>query len=392
MHPKVPAVVVGGSLNGLGVVRSLARHSIPVYVLDTNRRCPAAWSRYCRFVHTRSLEGEPLLETLSELAGRLGCRPALILTLDPSVMTIAAAQARMRLLYRFDLPDASTVSTLSDKLRFQDWAQREGLPVPRSCALREPADLPELQTLTPPLVLKPADKRLVLEARVERALRAESVEVAQRLATGMLQRAPALIAQEWIEGPDTEIYFTLFCTDRTGRAAALFCGRKLVCSPPSVGSTAACMAAPQMAEALGALTESFIERARYRGLGSLEFKRDIRTGALMIVEPTVGRTDWQEEIATLSGVNLPFLAYQTALDEEPEAQHPVERRLVWRSERRFKVPAEFSSGAQIVDGPLRWGDPLPGIFHYGYERLLARLGRRAAYELRRTFFLVRGGH
>ena len=49
------------------------------------------------------------------------------------------------------------------------------------------------------------------------------------------------------------------------------------------------------------------------GVGSLEFKRDRKTVKFMIVEPTVGRTDAQEEIATLCGVNIPLIAYSTAL-------------------------------------------------------------------------------
>jgi hypothetical protein len=39
---RIPAVVVGGELNGLGVCRSLAA----VWVADTKRLNPALWSRH----------------------------------------------------------------------------------------------------------------------------------------------------------------------------------------------------------------------------------------------------------------------------------------------------------------------------------------------------------
>ncbi len=39
---------------------------------------------------------------------------------------------------------------------------------------------------------------------------------------------------------------------------------------------------------------------QYEGLGSLEFKWDAQGRRFLIIEPTVGRTDMQEEIPTLN--------------------------------------------------------------------------------------------
>ena len=63
-----PAVVVGGSLNALGVVRSLSAGAMPIYLLDTTRACAAAWSRHCRFVPIPALEGKALIDALIALA------------------------------------------------------------------------------------------------------------------------------------------------------------------------------------------------------------------------------------------------------------------------------------------------------------------------------------
>src|SRR5580704_3660982 len=66
-----PAVVVGGSLNALGVVRSLSVGSMPIYLLDTTRACAAGWSRYCRFVPIPALDGKALIDALIGLAAQL---------------------------------------------------------------------------------------------------------------------------------------------------------------------------------------------------------------------------------------------------------------------------------------------------------------------------------
>ena len=386
MQPHAPVVVVGGNLNALGVVRSLARAGIAAYALGTSRDCPAAWSRHCRFVPVARLHGEPLIEALMCLARRLRQRPVLILTQDTSVDTVSTRRPAIEPLYHIDLPAAPIVAALSDKLAFQALAEREGFAVPRSRAVRGPQDLDRIAELNPPMILKPSEKAWVLGSGVERALRAETVSEARSHAVHMLAKAPAIIVQEWIPGGDADIYFTLFLADGTGAPAAIFTGRKLRCWPEGVGSTAVCAAAPECAATLDRQTRQFLERVPYRGLGSLEFKRHARTGQFLIVEPTVGRTDWQEEIATLCGINLPALAYAQATGQRlPDA--PAEhggRPPAWRSEWGFRAPAEFRRRLRLIDGHFRWSDPLPAVHHYAYTRGAARLCRRARRWARTT--------
>jgi predicted ATP-grasp superfamily ATP-dependent carboligase len=259
--------------------------------------------------------------------------------------------------------------------------------VPRSRILLGTADLGRIGELEPPLIVKPADKTLVLAGAVARAVRAETLAQARAAAAQMLSQAPSLIVQEWVSGPDTEIFFTLFTCGRAGELMGIFPGRKLVCSPPAVGSTAVCVAAPDVGAELCRQTRDFVARVGYRGIGSLEFKRDGRTGRFIIIEPTVGRTDWQEEIATLCGVNLPALAYRVALGGAAPPADDVELRpRAWRSDRRFPVPPELiAPGTRVIDGYFRWSDPLPAAYYYGYERLAARLWRRTSRLTRKSF-------
>lgn len=387
LRSEVPAVVVGGTLNALGVVRSLARARVPVMVLETTRKCPAAWSRHCTYVHAPNLEGEALIEALVRLASELGCEPVLLLTTDESVLAVSAFRHRIEPLYRIDLPAAAMVQALADKAEFHALAEREGFAIPRGRALSGNADLDRISELEPPLVLKPADKTLVLAGVVDRAVRAETLVQARAAAVQMLARAPSLIVQEWVDGPDTELFFTLFSCGREGELAGIFPGRKLVCSPPAVGSTAVCVAAPEVAEDLCRQTRHFVERVGYRGIGSLEFKRHSRTGRFLIIEPTVGRTDWQEEIATLCGLNIPVLAYRSALGTAlPPAGDVAFPRYAWRSDRQFSVPRKtVTAPTRVIDGFFRWSDPLPAVYYYGYERLAMRVWRRTIRLTRKTF-------
>ncbi|HVS78279.1 MAG TPA: hypothetical protein VHE11_15170, partial [Steroidobacteraceae bacterium] len=383
---RMPAVVVGGTLNSLGVVRSLAAGGVRVFVLESSRDCPAGWSRYCTFVRAPVLEGPGLIEHLLALASALRCAPVLILTADPAVSTVSSYRDRLGASYRFTLPCAESVIALSDKTNFQRFAEAARLPVPRGAVIGSKADLDRLQELEPALIIKPADKGLVLAGAVERAVRAPTVADARRAAARMLRDASPLIAQEWVEGPDSEIFFALFTCDCEGRLAGFFAGRKLVCDPPEIGSTAICVPAPEVADALRSETLRFLEITRYRGLGSLEFKRDTRNGRFIIIEPTVGRTDWQEEIATLCGVNLPLIAYRLALQAPPpEPQQGEAPTRIWRQSREFQVPRGMAPArAQVIDAFFRWRDPRPGLYHYGFDRVVRPAAQRAVRLLHTT--------
>jgi D-aspartate ligase len=129
-----------------------------------------------------------------------------------------------------------------------------------------------------------------------------------------------------------------------------------------------------VAAELTAATREFVDRVGYRGLGSLEFKFDRGIGRFQIIEPTVGRTDWQEEIATLCGVNLPLIAYLTALEQAPPPPGPA-ARLAWRQSLGFRIPR--AAGVAAVDGFFRWSDPLPGLYYYVFEQFLMRAWRKA---------------
>jgi predicted ATP-grasp superfamily ATP-dependent carboligase len=118
----VPAVVVNSSLNALGVIRSLAPGRMPVYMVTTTRRCPAAWSRFCRVVRLPSLRGRALIDGLKRLATRIGHRPVLILTGDAEVDAVSTYREELEPLFRISLPSKEMVTLLADKTLFQKYA------------------------------------------------------------------------------------------------------------------------------------------------------------------------------------------------------------------------------------------------------------------------------
>jgi D-aspartate ligase len=373
-----PVVVVGGVLTALGVVRSLVSAGIPVYLACDTRFCPAGLSRQCTLLRVPDLKGHGLVDGLLSIAGRIGEKAVLILSSDLQVVAVSGARAALEAHYFLALPTETMVDVLMDKAKFQAYAEEIGLPMPRAVVLDEGHDEQALDVLSMPVVVKPADHE---RAPAERTTRADTLAEAHTVARRMRCAASSVVVQEWIDGDDDDIYFTLFVCDGQARIVALFTGRKMICEPPLVGSTALCVAATEEYQALAAQTQAFVTHSRYRGIGGLEFKRHRRTGQFVVVEPTVGRADWQEEIATLCGVNIPAIAYRTALGEPVGSVGAIDPTVAWRASFRYRPRAgTLPPGTRFVDGYFRRADPLPGVYSlYAYLRTSAPCARASRF-------------
>jgi D-aspartate ligase len=385
-----PAVVVDGTLNSLGVVRSLARAGVPVFLACDTRFCPAGLSRRCTLLRVPDVQGQGLVDGLVSIAARIGQKAVLILSSDLQVLAVSRARAVLEAHYFISLPSETMVETLMDKAQFQGYAEQIGLPVPRAVVLEEGHQERALDGLSMPVVLKPVDRAVVLGG-LERTTRADTVTQAHAIARRMHATSSAVVVQEWIDGADDDIYFTLFVCDAQARIVALFTGRKLMCEPPLVGGTALCVAAPEHHQALAALTQDLVTHTQYQGIGGLEFKQDQRSGQFIAVEPTVGRTDWQEELATLCGTNLPAIAYHTALGQPVKPPAPIDPTAAWRTSLRYRPrPGMLAPGTRLTDGYFRRTDPLPGLYSvYTYaitSALAGHLAQRARHfaQLRRS--------
>lgn len=385
------AVVLGCSLNGLGVVRSLGSAGIRTTVVGTRYTGAALWSRHASSRLIRSYTGDDFVEDMVALGKTFSQPPALFLTLEETVHSVSENREELSKWFRFTLPDRSCVEDLSDKSTFHRFCLIHGFPVPRSVVLETPQDVEMLADFTFPCVLKPDDKRAALSGKIDRAVRADTLADVRERVSSTLDAGTRIVAQEWINGPDSNIYFTLFYRSSDGRVAAAFTGRKLSSEPVNVGSTAICVAAPEARSVLEPITLDFAERANLVGMASMEYKWDESKKQFFMVEPTIGRTDWQEEIATLCGTNIPAAAFFHDLGT-PLIQGGVAlENVAWRATISEVLPSHLrSSVSRFVDGYFRWDDPLPALQHYllvnPLRRLMITSGKRARLPQQKKSF------
>lgn len=383
-----PAVVLGAGINGLGVARSLASARVPVWLLDSDARRPEMHTRAASPLALSSMQSETLVEELVRVAAAQfsGLRPVLLLTQEESVKIVSEHRDRLSSLYRFSLPPMELVDALLHKQGFQHIAEKLDSPIPPLVHVRALADLPAIENLRYPVVIKPGERSAAYAKQFKKAYRIENAATGAELIRRILPVMDDIVVQEWIEGPDSSIYFCLQYLDGQGQVAASFSGRKIRSWPPQVGGTASCVAAPDVHDELSSLTTQFFQASGVIGMASMEYKRDSRTGEFRMVEPTVGRTDYQEEVATLNGVNLPHAAWCAELGLPFPASIARKRPVVWRvrSEDNQSAAAQdqplkrgYPKGALVADALWRRDDPMPAVIQ-NLRRVSGALGRRAS--------------
>jgi predicted ATP-grasp superfamily ATP-dependent carboligase len=384
-------VVAGIDLNGLGILRALGRAHVPVVALDTDFSKPTARTRYGRKKRVAALSGPGFVSDLLTLRSQFSVDPVLLLTQEASVATVSAERGRLSRAYRFTMPSHVLMSDLLDKSRFQELAEKHGYLIPRALRISGSEINESISSLRFPCIVKPVTKQPEYAKRFAKAYKVFSPDEVTHLWLLMRDVVEAAIVQEWIEGADSDIYFCLQYRPAAGRQSVSFVGRKLCQWPPQVGGTASCVPAPEYASELNALTDGFFSKVGYVGVCSMEYKRDARDGKFYMIEPTVGRTDYQEEIAALNGINLPLVLY-CAEQGKPVSPQAAKMPRGWRDPLGYANAqrAGAHDNAQhipptikIIDAYFRLDDPMP-FFSLKFEGITRKFRHIARGNRSRT--------
>ncbi len=378
-----PAVIVGFETNGLGVARALSEAGIRSISLAGPDWSPVCASRSTSVVMASGWNEDAVVADLIAIGKRLPARAPLLITKDEPVLWISANRSVLDQYFEIRLPDPEVVHLLMDKIQFHALAAERGWPLPRTWRIKTREELDAvISEVVQPCILKPAVKNSTFRQRSPRkAFKLQSA--ADLLKTYDLVSAwePDVIIQEWIEGGDDRIAFGLGYWNAESEGLAIFPGRKLRQWPPECGNTALSGPAPAEWRAdVEKLTATIMGTVRHRGLGSVEYKVDF-SGRLFIMEPTVGRTNYQNEVAVLNGVNLPAIAYYDGAGLKAELARELERAYAPHPPRKLidSLADYRSARVYMTEGTLTWrawlesrrgpksgmtyrfGDPIPAL-------------------------------
>ncbi len=362
----IDVVIVGGSANALGILRTLAPHTNCLVLCD-NKNAPAYKSRFGvkhLIANTKTID---VITALENLSMHFKSSPVLLLSEEKTVEHVSLHRNRLLPFYRFNMPLHQQIIDLQSKIEFQKLAENYHAPIPKALAIKQSCDFFNVERLSFPCVFKPLYQDAAYSMQFKKAYKVESIEQVNNLYLQIQPVMPDMLIQEWINGQDSDIYFCLAYFDDNSKLVADFCGRKLRSWPLNIGGTASCTNAPEKHEQLSEITATFAKDIGYSGLMGMEYKFDSQRQKFYMIEPTVARTDYQHEIATLSGHNL-LLQIYSHLCNEVIPQYPLKiESTIWRDEiadanalAHGGNPAE-PLNAKAYCAIKRWNDPWPYI-------------------------------
>lgn len=310
------AVVIGGYVNGLGLVRALAARNVPTAVVTTKPFDIAHRSRWTSAHYPLpGLEERPeLLLELLERRARDWPGWALFPTNDEAVAALAQYHDRLSSLYRVVSPPWEVARYLLDKGLMLDAARSVGAEVPHCYgpATQATAADPDLRF---PVVVKPlVGYRFAARFGTKLFVADDREELGRCIARLTDAGIPGQLL-DLVPGADDRIYSYCTYMDASGEPAGGVLVRKLRQSPPLFGVARVA----EIAGSVPSLREATIEilrRIGVRGMAVAEFKLDPRDGSLRFIEVN-GRSVVYNGLLRRAGLDLAGLAWSEHVSGRP---------------------------------------------------------------------------
>jgi len=367
------ALVVGGDYRALGIVRSLGRRGIRVWVA-LDEHVLAGRSRYVeRRVQWPSAPGDEPARYLLRLAEEHGLDGwVLFPTADVTAEAVGRAHAMLAGRFRHTVSPWKLQQFAADKRLAYERATALGIDHPGTF---HPAGRQELGTLDVrfPVILKPAIKVGHNPLSDDKAWRVDTRDdLLARYAQACAFMDPEqIMVQELIPGGG-EARFSFAAVCRDGRPLAAVVARRTRQYPVDFGRASTFVETiddPGIVEPASRLLEDLA----LDGLVEVEFQRDHRDGRFKLLDVNPRAWGWHS-IGEAAGVDFAYLAWRTAIGDPLPALHA--RPGVRWARLSTDVPTaalEIAAGRMALvpylrslrpplEGPIAaWDDPLPAI-------------------------------
>jgi len=314
-HP-IGALITGADYRGLGVVRSLGRKGIPVWVLNTANHRLAAFSRYTtRALSWPSGDESARVEFLLKLSSEQGLRSwVLFPTDDEMVAMVARHYESLRDHYRLTSPTKAQYGPICNKWLLHGLASELNVDQPWTYC---PASREELIDLpcSFPVIVKPALREVFNRLTAEKAWQADDRQTLMAHYDEACRFLPKdlILVQEVIPGPgEAQFSYAAVCSE--GQPLAWVVAKRKRQFPSDYGRFST---AVETVDDPGIIEPSvrLLNALQYSGLIEIEFKRDARDGRFKVIDLNPRVWGWHT-LGARAGVDFAYLQFLTACGEK----------------------------------------------------------------------------
>jgi predicted ATP-grasp superfamily ATP-dependent carboligase len=303
------AIVIGGHYRSLGLVRSLGRRGIPVWILEPEGELMTSVSCYCRnrFAWPAGDDSQQL-DYLCALGARYHLDGwALFPTSDETAALFARHHAKLAGRFRLTTPPWEVLRWAYDKRLTYQLAADIGVDLPKTFFPKSQEELSKLDCSFP-VILKPAFKRQLNRFTHDKAWRADDRHAlaARYEEAGKLVAPDVVMVQELIPGGgETQFSYAALCAD--GRTIASVTARRTRQYPVQFGHSSSFVETFNQ-PAIEDPARRLLAAMGYTGLVEVEFKHDERDGRCKLLDINPRVWTWHA-LCGRAGVDFPYLLW-----------------------------------------------------------------------------------
>jgi predicted ATP-grasp superfamily ATP-dependent carboligase len=316
MDTKTGAIVLGGNFIGLGVVRSLGPHGIPIWLFDSGRSI-SQFSRYTtRVIGSKDDKLDLLLKVgaQSRLDGWV-VYPAS----DADVEMLSVNHQQLSSIYRLTTPPFDVTQYALDKRLTYRRAHELGIATPWTVTGNQLDQVGKESRY--PVILKPAFQHHFYPQTQLKALPADTPLELNQAFAHMSKYIPAeeILVQERIPGGG-ETQFSVAALCKEGKVYGTLVARRQRQYPVDFGGASSFVETVDqpVVEADG---RRFLESIGFDGMAEVEFKFDPRDGRYKILDVNTRPWGWNR-LGKTAGIDFCYLLWQLKTGQEIA---PVER-------------------------------------------------------------------
>lgn len=297
--------------HGYAIGKSLREHGIKLVGFFPSTKSFEYFSRFPIKKYVTPKNDKEKIDLLVHAAKAFSTKPVLIFNSDTLYPFIYKYLYELKQHFSFELPALKTLNLLLEKDLFNEFALKNNIRIPESVEISrdKPVSQQPFEHLHFPLVIKPKYRSPEWMARYQfrKAFVTYSPEETVNICRELLEVDDRLVVQEWIPGPDSNIFFCLTYITEQGEVLEAFCGQKINQHPVLFGNTSS--AIPVQNETVKKEALRILKLSGMCGFGSVEFKKHDVTGEYYVIEPTVGRINRQQYVSSASNRDVVLSGY-----------------------------------------------------------------------------------
>ena len=376
-------VILGGGINGYGLVRSFSREKIVPLVISEKKDF-VYYSKHTVELVLNDEHQSYLLEVLHNIQKMLNPQKIIIIpTTDRYVEFIGDNYNVLNDLFLVPQPNWNISQTLLKKSLLYEVAERIKVKFPKTVvvhSIEEAATIDE--KLDYPILLKPSLQAGFKNAIGWNVLIIDGKEMKERIVNQLANsdlKNNSFVFQEIIPGSPSSLYTFTSYSNRESEVLAYSVGRKIRQNPPDAGTIVS--GKVDNNEEMVEMCKRMIKETDYYGFSNIEFKKDDRDGEFKLMEINIRPGIWNYS-ATASGVNLAKVMYDDLLNHKSSVVVNNKKEIVWANfifdfylavfgfkTRGYK---EYGTGlwkwiksvqGKKVDAIFNFNDPLAGIMY-----------------------------